>query len=187
MLHIETERLVLKRHTLDNVQKMNEWANDPELLYLNDDAPDDRVPRTLDDTRRLLEERFISPVPDGSVLHYAIHRRDNGALIGSGDIGLIDRYNRRCSLGIEIGEKSEWGKGFGQETLTAVIEYCFTTLDMNRIGAEAWAFNARSIHMLEALGFKREGVARQYILKNGAFFDEVLFGLLREEWVASQA
>ena len=186
MLHIETERLVLKPHTLADVQKMNEWSNDPELLYLNDDAPDDRVPRSLEDTRKLLEARFISPVPDGSILHYAIHRKDNGALIGSGDIAFIDRYNRRCSLGIEIGDKSERGQGFGRETLSAIIHYCFTKLDMNRIGAEAWEFNERSIRMLEALGFKREGVARQFLLKNGEFFDEYQYGLLREEWTAQR-
>jgi RimJ/RimL family protein N-acetyltransferase len=183
-MHIETERLVLKPHTMDNVEKINQWSNDPELLYFNDDAPDDRPPRTLEDTRKLLEEKLIPPRPDGSIERYAIHRRDNGALIGSGDIAFIDRYNRRCSLGIEIGEKSEWGKGFGRETLSAVIHYCFTTLNMNRIGAEAWAFNERSIRMLEALGFKREGVVRQYLLKNGAFFDEYQYGLLREEWIA---
>lgn len=180
IVYLETERLILTPHTLDNAEKINRWSNDPELLYLNDDEPDTRPPRTLDDTRKAVE-RFIEGRPD--ILHYAIHKKDSGNFIGYGMIAHIDRYNRRCSLGIEIGEKGEWGKGLGRETLSAIIAYCFAELDMNRIGAEVWAFNERSRRMLESLGFKREGTVRQYICKNGAFADEYQYGLLREEWL----
>jgi hypothetical protein len=38
---LETKRLILKKHTLDNVEKMNKWRNDPILLYFNDDIPVD--------------------------------------------------------------------------------------------------------------------------------------------------
>jgi RimJ/RimL family protein N-acetyltransferase len=179
--NLETARLVLKPHTLANAEKLNAWENDPELLYYNDDQPEDRIPESLEDTRIFLE-RITQNEERSRILHYAIHLKADGELIGNGMIGFIDRYNRSCRLGITIGEKRLWGLGLAKEALAAVIAYCFETLHMNRIGAEVYAFNERSIRLFEGLGFHREGVVRQAVLKDGGFSDEYLYGLLRGEW-----
>jgi ribosomal-protein-alanine N-acetyltransferase len=98
-------------------------------------------------------------------------------------IALINRYNCRCELGIGLGwNKANWGKGYATETLQAIIAYCFRELKMNRIGAEIYEFNTRSIRLFERNGFQREGTKRQYIFKDGVFKDEYLYSLLRGEW-----
>jgi len=181
MLSLLTTRLHLRPHTLLNAEKLNAWENDPELLYYNDDQPDERLPDPLADTRQFIE-RATDPRPESTVYHYAIHTRDDGRLIGYGMIAFIDRYNRRCKLGIVIGEKEEWGKGYAREALAAVIKYCFNTLRMNHLQAEIHAFNERSIRLFEGLGFCREGTLRQVVRKSGAFFDEHIYGLLAQEW-----
>jgi len=178
---LETARLALKPHTQANAEKLNAWENDPELLYYNDDQPEDRIPESLEDTRTFLE-RITQNEERSRILHYAIHLKANDELIGNGMIGFIDRYNRSCRLGITIGEKRYWGSGLGREALAAVIAYCFETLGMNRLGAEVYAFNLRSIQLFEGLGFRREGVIRQSVWKNGGFSDEYLYGLLKDEW-----
>jgi RimJ/RimL family protein N-acetyltransferase len=53
---------------------------------------------------------------------------------------------------------------------------------MNRIGAEIYSFNTRSVDLFEHLGFRREDVVGQCIYKSGSFEDEYIYGLLREEW-----
>jgi RimJ/RimL family protein N-acetyltransferase len=53
---------------------------------------------------------------------------------------------------------------------------------LNRIGAQIYAFNARSIRLFEGLGFRCEGARRQYVFKDGTFKDEVLYSLLKENW-----
>ena len=58
---------------------------------------------------------------------------------------------------------------------------------MNRIGAEVYEFNARSIRLFESHGFRREGVRRQYIFKDGVFKDEFLYSLVREDWMQTSA
>jgi RimJ/RimL family protein N-acetyltransferase len=181
MFTVETERLILKPHTLDNLEKMHRWENDPELLYYNDDQPEDRQPDSLEETRQYLE-RIMQPQPEANLIHFAIHKKADGDFIGYGMLAYIDRYNRRCRMGITIGEQAEWGKGYARETLQAVIDYCFESLGLNRISVEIYDFNERSIRLFEDLGFRREGVVRQAVFKRGAFADEYIYGLLREDW-----
>jgi RimJ/RimL family protein N-acetyltransferase len=185
MLTLETQRLLLKPHTLDNAEKLNAWENDPELLYSNDDQPEDREPDSLEDTRQFLE-RISEPSPESRIIHYAIHLKENDEMIGYGMIALIDRYNRRCKVGITIGDKRHWGKGLAKEVLKAVISYSFDTLGLNRIGAEVYAFNDRSIRLFEGLGFRREGVVRQSVFKKNQFVDEYNYGLLKSEWFVNK-
>ena len=53
---------------------------------------------------------------------------------------------------------------------------------MRRVSANAFEFNKRSIRIQEFAGFKREGVKRKAVFKNGEYHDVILLGMLREEW-----
>ncbi|MBI2385549.1 MAG: GNAT family N-acetyltransferase [Elusimicrobia bacterium] len=181
MFQLTTDRLILTAHASSDAEKMNRWENDAELLDLSDDQPDDRESESLEATRANIERAMRAPA-DAGIIRYAIRKRDSGEFIGYGIIAHVDRYNRRCRLSVVIGEKREWGKGFASEALRAAIDYSFTTLGMNRIGAEIYAVNERSIRLFERLGFKREGAVRESVLKNGVFVDEYVYGLLRREW-----
>lgn len=187
MLYIHTERLLLKPHTQDNLAWLNATFNDPGEDYFNGDAPPRQQPETLDETRKILD-RILNRPPDADIIDYAIHKKTGDELIGYGMIALINRYNRRCELGISLGwNRDNWGRGYASETLQAVIAFCFDELRMNRIGAEIYEFNERSIHLFERNGFQREGTRRQYIFKDGVFKDEYIYGLLREEWERQKA
>jgi len=180
-MRIETARLVLKPHTFNNTSRLNEWENDPELIYYNDDQPEPYTKLPLEETHEYIR-RHIEVTPYKKAIHYAIHKKENDLFIGYGMIAFIDRYNRNCRLGITIGDKSQWGQGYAKEALLAVIHYCFVDLGLNRIGAEIYAYNTRSLALFKKLGFKREGVLRQFVYKKGKFEDEYIYGLLREEW-----
>lgn len=177
---LETKRLFLKPHTLENAEKMNKWANDPELAYYDDDEPERTEPLPVERTRRYLER--ITTEEDEGIIRFGIHKREDDSLIGLCMIAFIDRYNKNCKIGISIGEKSEWGKGFGSEVIAEIVRYCFEDLDMNRIGAEIYAFNQRSMKLFEGAGFKREGIIRELVYKKGRFEDEYIYGILRSEW-----
>ncbi len=181
MFQLRTARLILQPHTMHNAAKLNEWFNDPDLTYFDGEEQETLKAEPLGKTQAYLK-RILQPQPDADIIHYAIHKRADERLIGYGQIARIDRYNRRCLLGITIGEKSEWGRGYAQEALSAVIEYCFAVLRLNRIGAAVYDFNHRSIQLFEGLGFCREGTLRQNVLKQGEFADEHLYSLLRAEW-----
>lgn len=175
---LTTPRLVLKSHTLANLERLNAWFNDPELSYYDGDDPPLEQPETLEQTRSHLE-RMISPTDPTRIIHYGIHRLPELELIGYGMIANLDRYHRRCDLGLTLGEKACWGQGYAREALQAVIAYCFDRLEMHRIGASIYAFNQRSIRLFEGLGFEREGVLHQYVWKDAAYQDELIYCLLR--------
>ncbi len=182
MLHILTERLVLKPHTQNNLVWLNSTFNNPGEDYFNGDDPPRGHPETLEETQKILD-RILNRPPDADIIDYAIHKKESDELIGCGMIALINRYNRRCALGIGLGwNKDNWNKGYASETLQAVIAYCFNELGLNRIGAEIYEFNTRSIRLFERNGFQREGTRRQYVFKDAVFKDEYLYSLLRKDW-----
>ncbi len=187
MIYLETNRLILKPHSMTNLEKYHAWENDPELNYLSSDEPEDRPPDSLEEIRKVMERLIQKGDLRSATIHYAIHLREGERFIGNGMIAFVDRYHRHCRLGISISDKTQWGKGIGKEALTAVIDFCFDVLDMHRIQAEIYAFNTRSIRLFEGLGFKREGCMRETVLKRGEFEDELMFGLLRPEWQAHKA
>jgi ribosomal-protein-alanine N-acetyltransferase len=182
LLHITTERLVLKPHTQNSLVWLNTTFNNPEEDYFNGDDPPRESLEPLEVTQKLLD-RILNRPPDADIIDYAIHKKDTDELIGCGMIAHIDHYNRRCDLGIGLGwNRDNWGKGYASETLQAIIAYCFNELNLNRIGAEIYEFNERSIRLFERNGFRREGIFRQYIFKDGVFKDSYSYSLVREDW-----
>jgi RimJ/RimL family protein N-acetyltransferase len=182
MISIVTPRLHIKPHSMDNLERFHRWETDPELLYYDDDEPEDAEPQALDETRAYLEKISKKAGPGGRIIYYAIHTLADGAFIGYGMIAFIDHYHRHCKLGITIGDRSRWGQGYGREALRAVTAYCFNELNMHRIGAEIYSHNDRSIRLFEGLGFKREGALRENVLKRGVYVDELLYGLLEDDY-----
>jgi len=73
------------------------------------------------------------------------------------------------------------GKGISKMMLKEFVNLCFSTLNLNRLTAEVYSYNIRSIKVLEALGFRNEGCLRKARYYNGSYHDIFIYGLLREE------
>jgi RimJ/RimL family protein N-acetyltransferase len=181
---LKTNRINLLPHSQDNLLKMTQWMNDPELLYFDDNEPEPYKMKSEDEMKAIMD-RLVASTPESGkdIIHFAIHKNPDDNLIGYCMIAFIDHYNKSCQFGVTIGEKAEWNKDLGSEVLHIIKDYCFTELGMNRIGAEIYAHNPGSIRMFEKAGFIREGVVRQAVVKNGRFVDAYIYGLLKEDWV----
>jgi RimJ/RimL family protein N-acetyltransferase len=104
-------------------------------------------------------------------------------LFGTCTLFHLDLVHRRGEIGYALAQRS-WGKGLAKDAVTTVIEFAFETLDLHRIEADVDPRNARSLALLERLGFRREGCLRERYLVNGEIQDALLLGLLRPEWNA---
>jgi RimJ/RimL family protein N-acetyltransferase len=150
------------------------WANDPA------------VTRTLKLFRPLnlqAEEQFIDRTTQSEhslVLAIAIQATDQH--IGNVGFESIDFRTRATAFGIMIGEKTEWGKGYGTEATRLLIQHGFHTLNLNRIWLHVYEYNAAAIHIYQKLGFQREGTLRQDTYRDGRYWDTIVMGLLRPEW-----
>ena len=105
----------------------------------------------------------------------------DGAIIGTCTLFQLDLTHRRGEIGYALA-RAFWGKGLASDALTALLEFAFTTLELHRIEADVDPRNAKSIHLLERLGFRREGFQRERYFVGGEIQDALLLGLLRPEW-----
>lgn len=76
----------------------------------------------------------------------------------------------------------EQGKGYATEAVAICLAYAFDELGLHKVYAKVWEENEGSIHVLEKLGFEREGVLRDHGYAYGEYGDQHWFGLLESEW-----
>ena len=89
--------------------------------------------------------------------------------------------NRRASLGIIIGEKTYWGRGYGTEAVHLLLDYGFNVLNLNSVELGVYAFNRRAIRCYEKVGFKRIGIHREARIVAGIHHDTVSMDILASE------
>ena len=97
----------------------------------------------------------------------------------------LDHLNQTAEVGIFIGNKDYWNKGYGSEALRLLMDFGFKALNLHNIGLTAWAFNKRAIKCYEKIGFKVMGKRRQALLRGKDRFDIVHMDILRSEFYES--
>lgn len=106
-------------------------------------------------------------------------------LAGEGLLWAIDRHNRSAHVGISL-RPAFRGRGFGVDVVRVLSGYGFAILGLHRLQIETLADNHAMIAIAERAGFVREGVTRSSEWVNGEFADQVIFGLLAEEFPGDQ-
>ena len=85
-------------------------------------------------------------------------------------------------VGIGLGERDYWGKGYGTDAMLVLQRYAFEELNLHRLSLTVFDYNQRAVRSYEKAGFIVEGRARQYLNREGQRYDMVFMGILREEW-----
>lgn len=182
-MEIITENLIIKNHTEKNKELLYKWMNDPELAYYDDEDPEPYEGPNWERMDKVMTRFMNSTYENGNdIIHLGIHKKKTNELIGYTMLAMIDKYHKKCHLGLSIGNKNEWGKGYGTEIVKSMIKFAFNDLKMNRVGAEIYSHNSASIKIFKKCGFKHEGTIRQSVLKKGVYSDELIFGILKEEF-----
>ncbi len=106
-------------------------------------------------------------------------------------VGICALFNpnttaRTCELGIGIGEKDYWGRGYGRDAIRLLLTYAFKYLNYRKVWLQVHAVNERAIRAYRACGFVEEGRQRAHVWSNGAYDDLILMGILRDEWQDSE-
>lgn len=113
----------------------------------------------------------------------AVCLKDNNLHIGNVYLTGINYVNRTAESHILIGDKDYWGQGYAKEALLEILDYGFNERGLNRVEAHINADNSASLRMHEKCGYKRDGVLRQAIYKNGRYKDVVVMSILKEELI----
>jgi RimJ/RimL family protein N-acetyltransferase len=101
-----------------------------------------------------------------------------------GDIGLFvsDWSGRDAFVGLGIGERDFWGRGYGTDAMNLILRYAFMEVNLRRVTLTVFEFNPRAIRSYEKVGFHHEGRQRKLLHREGRRYDELFMGILREEW-----
>jgi RimJ/RimL family protein N-acetyltransferase len=116
--------------------------------------------------------------------HFVICLRHDDRPIGTAGLHGIDEINGNAEFGIAIGEKDEWGKGYGTDATLAVCDFGFGELRLERIGLYYYEGNDRGRRTYERAGFVHEGTLRHAHYARGEHHDIHVMSILREEWLA---
>ncbi len=109
------------------------------------------------------------------------------ATIGVTSIIGIDWINRQAMSGTIIGDRSQWGKGYGSEIVALRTRYAFDELGLERLETQSFAENRAMHRALEKAGYQGIGRRRHSVYRGGSWHDTLIFELLREEWHARQS
>jgi RimJ/RimL family protein N-acetyltransferase len=91
-----------------------------------------------------------------------------------------------CFVGIGLGERSYWGKGYGTDAMRIILRYAFTELNLRRVTLDVFEYNLRGVRSYEKAGFVIEGRERQVIRREGRYWDLIFMGILREDWIKKE-
>ncbi|MCR4404738.1 MAG: GNAT family N-acetyltransferase [Candidatus Acetothermia bacterium] len=168
------ERLYLRPLEESDISTCLRWINDPE------------VTRTLGMYRPMNEPRerewLESRYKDDKEIGLAIVLKENDKHIGNIGLHGLDWKNREAELGIMIGEKDQWDKGYGHEAIELMLGYGFDRLGLHRIYLRVYENNLWAQRCYEKAGFRREGVMRESVFSEGRYWDTILMSLLEREW-----
>jgi RimJ/RimL family protein N-acetyltransferase len=188
----------------ENLPTYKRWVRDYETLRLF-------IPGVITPfTDEAEEEWYENTVKSKDTYTFAIRTLEGDRLIGNCGLFRIDSKNHSAELGILIGEKDYWGKGYGSDALRVLLRFAFDELNLNRVQLWVFAYNQRAIRVYEKIGFVHEGTQRQALYREGIrvyekigfvhegtqrqalyregkYHDGYIMAILREEWRAQQA
>lgn len=121
---------------------------------------------------------------DGTGARVAIESTSDGAFVGWCSLSRWSAQHRSVALGYCLDAPS-WGQGYATEAVSAMLDWAFATLDLNRVQAETDTRNAASARVLEKLGFVHEGTLREDCVVDGEVSDSWVFGLLASDRAAA--
>ena len=133
-------------------------------------------------TSKEIKKYFQNIKNSKSDLLWAICLRKNHKFIGTIKVGSINNFSRTCDIGIMIGDKTEWGKGYAQDSLKVVCNYLFQKLLIRKLNSGTMSINQPMIKTFLNLGFKKEGLFRNQDKFEDNYCDHIYFGCFENEF-----
>lgn len=173
-MNVKGKLVTLRAIEEADIPTLCKWANDPDL-------------------QNLLEGRYF---PSSLMSHYDWFRNLKNepnrqrlavSVVGIGIIGIsslvdIDWRNGHAHHGLMLGDVNIRGKGYGKDAVLTTMRYAFEELRMVRLNGSRIETNEASRIFYSKLGWKDEGRRRDYYFRKGDYWDQIVSGVLREDY-----
>jgi RimJ/RimL family protein N-acetyltransferase len=155
------------------------WQRDSEFVRLADSDPSHLT------SEKKIKDWFDQQSQDGPKperVSFSVRTLDEDRFIGF--LGLwIDLIHSEAWVGLGIGEREFWSKGYGSDMMKLCQGYVFGELGVERLSLGLFEYNPRALRSYEKCGFRFEGRTRGDVLREGERYDSLWMGILREEWL----
>lgn len=179
MLRYETERLIVRRPNLADLNDYLAFRNHPQNLRMQ---PAD--PATPERGSALLARQAEMPLGVVNTwVMLAVELKGQGRMIGEVGVFLFDKAASLGNLGWIIHADFQ-RRGYAREAVQALLHYVFDVEELRRVTGNCPTYNHASFRLMEKLGMRREAHMRQSRQWKGEWFDEYAYALLHEEWLA---
>ncbi|MES0359979.1 MAG: GNAT family protein [Anaerolineales bacterium] len=155
------------------------WMRDSEFVRLLDTDPARLF--SIDKNKEWFEKNLVEEQKDDE-LFLLIRTLEEERTIGLIGLDGIRWTHGDAWIGIGLGEREYWGKGYGTDAMRILLCYAFEELNLHRLSLSVFEYNPRAIRSYEKVGFIIEGSARKFLNRDGQRYDMLFMGILREEW-----
>jgi RimJ/RimL family protein N-acetyltransferase len=173
---LKGNKVLLRPMIQNDVTRQHEFNQDIELYGLDSSAPN---VSPLASAQAFYESRTAHN-PD--VAPFAIEA--DGQYIGYCGLRHLQDRHGNLELGMLIGDRAYWGRGYGRDAIRLLLDFGFRFLGARRIELTTHAKNERAIRCYLACGFVEEGRPRKVVWIEGEYTDLVNMSILSDEWQA---
>ena len=178
---LQGTKVLLRAMTRADLPRLCQFNNDVAVELAGGGDPP--LPQSL----ARLEAEFDTQVGSGGRDGTSFAIEADGQLIGQCALFRFNHVAHHAELGITIGDKAYWGRGYGSDAISLLIDYGFRHHNLHRIYLSVNGNNDRAIGAYKRCGFVEEGCLREHAWSNGRYIDLLYMGILQSEWALRQA
>ena len=168
------KRVCLRPLAKEDLVHLRKWSEDAEIRGLIGEV----TPMSEADCEKFLEKVYA----DSNRRWFVVVIKNSNQVIGEAGLLRMDPAWRATDVSVIVGEKEEWGKGYGTETILLLLDYAFRHLNFHRVAIGVVGFNERALRFWEKVGFRKEGVYRDGYYYDGKYYDFVMMSILEDEF-----
>jgi RimJ/RimL family protein N-acetyltransferase len=174
---IEGKLVRLRPAEMDDLDRNTAWMNDAEVTrHLSM-----RYPLARDAEEQWMRDGTSAQLSYTNAF-FAIETKEGGVHIGNVNFHQVIAENRKARLGVAIGDKTYWSRGYGTDALVTLCRFGFEDMNLHRIDLLVDADNLRAQACYRKVGFVEEGRLRQVRSTRGRYVDQLVMGVLRREF-----
>ncbi len=164
-MQITTSRLILRKPTNKDAKDLAESGNEKTMSYFTWYIP---YPFTVAKAKKMIT--WLTEDCKQDTIAWCIQHKKERKVMGIVDLYDIDKNDKKAKVGFWLGKQYR-GQGFAKEAVTAILDYAFITLKLNKITADVLVDNVASNAMLKSIGFRKVGLLKKEKIIKGKSLD----------------
>jgi len=177
---IETDRLLMRKITLNDANDMFEYASDPQVSEYTMWSTHGSIEETKYFLKSLMRMYKRRELVDWGIVHKAEKK-----FIGTCGYVEWSMTHSRGEIGYVL-DRKYWNQGYMSEAVNAIMEFGFREMLLNRIEAKCEVNNIGSARVMEKVGMQLEGILRHQLFVKGRYWDLKIYSILRDDFFADR-